>query len=152
MPGPLLLAQLLLASGARRQDVLFLPQRLARPPPALPPQSCWRRGAATARLFACLLDEHHPGSGCLVLQMLPTGEWRGTGVEWDLGQALAELASPGCGAEGAGEGRSKDHPTPPQLCSCTLHPHGNTPGATGKAETQEAVLTPWCPSTYDMMG
>lgn len=120
VPGPLLLSQLLPALGAPRQDVLFWPQRLAQPLPALPPQSCWRRGIAAARLFVCLLDEHHPGSGRLALQMLLTGKWRSTGVEWDLGQALVELASPGCGAEGGGEGRSKDHPTlsSPVLASC----------------------------------
>lgn len=89
VPGLLLLAQLLPSSGALRQDVLFLPQRLARPLPALSLQSCWRRGATTVRLFVCLLDEHHPGSACLALQMLPTEEWRSSGVEWDLGLALA---------------------------------------------------------------
>lgn len=35
LPGLLLLAQLLLASGALRQDVLFLWQCLAQPPPVL---------------------------------------------------------------------------------------------------------------------
>lgn len=127
VPGLLLLAQMLLPLGAPRQDVLFLPQCLAWPPPALPPQSCWRRGAATARLFVYLLDKRHSGSGRLALQVLPTREWRSTGVEWDLGQALAELASPGCGAEGAGG--EVQGPAHPQPCPCTLHPHGNTPGA-----------------------
>lgn len=142
VPGLWLLAQLLLASGALRQDVLFLLQCLAQPPPVLPPQSCWRRGAAAARLFMCLLDEHQPGSGyyrCCQQGSDGAVGWSGT------------LAAPGCGAAGAEEGRSKDHHSPPQPCPCNLHPHGNTQGALGKAGTQEAVLTLWCPSKHDTM-
>ena len=69
----------------------------------------------------------------------------------DLGRALAELASLGSGAEGAGEGRSKDHPTITHPCLHALHPDGNTPGAMSKAGTQEAVHTPWHPSKHDRM-
>lgn len=38
LPGLLLLAQLLSSSGALRQDVLFLQQCLAQPPPVLIPE------------------------------------------------------------------------------------------------------------------
>lgn len=113
VPWPLLLAQLLPALEAQRQNVLFLPQHLAQPPPVLPSQSCWRRGATAARLFTCLLGKRHRGP-----QVLPTGEWRSTGVEWDRGQVLAKLSSPGSGAEGAGEVQGPPQ-APPSL---SLHP------------------------------
>lgn len=92
LPGLLLLAQLLPALGALRQDVLFLWQRLAQPPPVLilraagggdPPLPTF----SSASCISITQPWGAPHYRC--------GQCRSTGVEWDLGQLPAELVSPG---------------------------------------------------------